>query len=296
MDSTHGSGLDQATEDLISRLYLQDALQIEDAVDYFESGKGKSRELTDEELAFQLQNGELKDESRRYSDNRMAMSLATAVHTDGQILTDILLDEERAASGRAIKTPQAEFSAAAALRKQKPVGLRSCVACDDCMKPDNTLHAPCGHEYCRSCIEGLYNASLTDETLFPPRCCGQHIDIRIARTFLKSDLLERYEKKRIELETPNKTYCHFLKCSAFINTSCLKGQVATCPECNRKTCTSCKSQAHTGDCLDDPATQQLFATAKVNGWQRCYSCQRLVELDHGCNHMVLVRLICPLSY
>ncbi|PVH71728.1 hypothetical protein DL98DRAFT_387736, partial [Cadophora sp. DSE1049] len=31
--------------------------------------------------------------------------------------------------------------------------------------------------------------------------------------------------------------------------------------------------------------QQVLQAADENGWQRCYSCRRLVELDIGCNHI-----------
>lgn len=44
-------------------------------------------------------------------------------------------------------------------------------------------------------------------------------------------------------------------------------------------------QEHTGDCLNDPATQQLLAVAQENGWQRCYSYWRMGELEIGCNHI-----------
>lgn len=48
---------------------------------------------------------------------------------------------------------------------------------------------------------------------------------------------------------------------------------------------NCKARAHTGDCLNDPATRKLIAVAQENGWQRCYSCWRMVELEIGCNHI-----------
>ncbi|CAK96785.1 uncharacterized protein An08g11650, partial [Aspergillus niger] len=35
----------------------------------------------------------------------------------------------------------------------------------------------------------------------------------------------------------------------------------------------------------DSESHGKVATAQENGWQRCFSCWRMVELDHGCNHM-----------
>ncbi|KAL2808002.1 hypothetical protein BJX63DRAFT_410661, partial [Aspergillus granulosus] len=75
-----------------------------------------------------------------------------------------------------------------------------------------------------------------------------------------------------------------LECS----TAHINGEVATCPDCGHTTCTNCKGRVHTGDCPNDTSMQQLLATAQENGWQRCYSCWRMVELDHVCNHMTFV--------
>ncbi|KAE8307822.1 hypothetical protein BDV41DRAFT_553263 [Aspergillus transmontanensis] len=328
-------GVDQSTADLIVQL------QLEDAGFYFESSKGKTREPTDEELAFQLQNEELESVSQFLVDRRMAMSFAAAVQADGNILDDSVLEEKNAVKDRNIahrwtedgcslapgdhqahpeesttlddetldklqilymfglegyknnhgvgiareETGQAESSAWAAQRSRQSIPLHRCVACRDEVEFVNIARVPCRHEYCRSCLEDLFNASMTDESLFPPRCCRQPINVNIARIFLKADLIQRYEKKKIEFETPNRTYCYVPECSTFINTSHIEGEVATCPSCSRTTCTSCKGRAHIGDCPNDSGMQHLLALAQENAWQRCYACWRLVELVHGCNHM-----------
>ena len=332
--------IDQSTADLIVRL------QLEDAGFYFESSKGKSREPTDEELAFQLQNEELKGVSQFLLDRRMAMSFAAAVQADGDLLDDSALQEENAAKDRDLarrwtddgcalapvdhqanvestdlddetldklqilymsglegykdprdvriareETEQAESSTWAAQCGRQSIPLHRCVACRDEVEFVNIARVPCRHEYCRSCLEDLFNSSMTDESLFPPRCCRQPINVGIARIFLKYDLIQRYEKKKIEFETPNRTYCYTPECSTFINTSHIEDEVATCPNCSRTTCTSCKGRAHLGDCPSDSATQDLLALAQESGWQRCYSCWRLVELVHGCNHMTWVAFL-----
>ncbi|KAM5432083.1 hypothetical protein MferCBS31731_007584 [Microsporum ferrugineum] len=334
---------DQPTVDLIIQLQLQDAGL------YFESRKGKSQELTDEELAFQLQNEEFESMCQFLSDRRMATSFAAAVQADGRVLADNQLEEERAVKDRDIarhltkdgypvkaedrqsnpesvalddetlaklrilfvsgsegyddansmETPvdeigQAESSTHAAkrTRQSQPI-LRCCIACREETEFVNVARVPCGHEYCRPCLGDLFKASMIDESLFPPRCCQQPIVLDIARIFLKSDLVHSYEKKKVEFETPNRTYCYSSRCLAFIPPSFIEDDVATCPDCGSTTCTTCKERAHTGDCPNDTPTQQLLATAQENGWQRCYSCWRVVELNHGCNHMTLVTLCFP---
>ncbi|PYH42936.1 BRcat and Rcat domain-containing protein [Aspergillus saccharolyticus JOP 1030-1] len=327
------SGIDQLTFDLIVQLQLQDADL------YFESSKGKSRDPTDEELAFQLQNEEWGNISQYLQDRRMAMSFAAAVQADGHVLAETLVEEENASKDRTIAhqwtedgcvmpsneldlVPEAlddetlaklqilyvnnmedyntigdldttdcenecaESSAQAIRRASRSLPrARRCVACREPTDFVNVVRAPCRHEYCRSCLADLFKASMTDESLFPPRCCRQPINLTIARIFLDSALVDQYEKKKVEYETPNRTYCYSSNCGAFINMSYIDGEAATCPDCGHTTCTNCKRRAHTGDCPDDTALQQLLVTAQQNGWQRCFSCWRMVELDHGCNHM-----------
>ncbi|KAE8155375.1 hypothetical protein BDV40DRAFT_307126 [Aspergillus tamarii] len=267
--------IDQSTADLIVRL------QLEDAGFYFESSKGKSREPTDEELAFQLQNEELKGVSQFLLDRRMAMSFAAAVQADGDLLDDSALQEENAAKDRDLarrwtddgcalapvdhqanvestdlddetldklqilymsglegykdprdvriareETEQAESSTWAAQCGRQSIPLHRCVACRDEVEFVNIARVPCRHEYCRSCLEDLFNSSMTDESLFPPRCCRQPINVGIARIFLKYDLIQRYEKKKIEFETPNRTYCYTPECSTFINTSHIEDELS----------------------------------------------------------------------
>ena len=50
-------------------------------------------------------------------------------------------------------------------------------------------------------------------------------------------------------------------------------------------CAICKGALRVGNCPRDEAAQQELRLAQANGWQRCYSCRRVVELNYGCNHM-----------
>lgn len=79
---------DQATADLILKL------QLEDAGVYFDTSKGKSRDPTDEDIAFRLQQEELEDTSHFLNDKRMARSIAAAVQADGQTIASSDLEEK----------------------------------------------------------------------------------------------------------------------------------------------------------------------------------------------------------
>lgn len=170
-------------------------------------------------------------------------------------------------------------------KNAKKTALRQCVSCLERFEFYDVTRAPCSHEYCRECLRKLFSQSLTDESLFPPRCCNQPIPAETNRIFLSSKLVGEYQAKKLELDTPNRTYCHQPSCSTFIPPPFIHNDVGNCVRCNEKTCIICKSASHEGDCPEDPAVQELLQVATENGWQRCYSCHRLVELRHGCHHI-----------
>lgn len=163
---------------------------------------------------------------------------------------------------------------------------RRCVACHEHKKFFDVIAAPCQHEYCRTCLQELFEASLSDESLFPPRCCRRDISPQSVEIFLTGALKERFQQKLIEYNTRDRTYCHQPACSAFISGQNVEDEVAKCSVCSSHTCTICKAASHDGrDCPNDTTLQQMLDLAESQGWRRCYSCGRMVELDTGCNHM-----------
>ncbi|KAG6368555.1 hypothetical protein INS49_002768 [Diaporthe citri] len=170
----------------------------------------------------------------------------------------------------------------------RPKKVRPCLICTESFAFHDLARLPCAHEYCRGCLQELFTKSLTDETLFPARCCRKNIpvtEIQI-QIFLGGQLVGKYLAKKVEMETPNRTYCHRPACSTFVPRQGIKNDIATCPKCHDKTCSICKAAAHKGtDCPKDEAAQQLLDLAKEQGWKQCYACNKLVELTVGCNHM-----------
>ncbi|KAK3345570.1 hypothetical protein B0H65DRAFT_425427, partial [Neurospora tetraspora] len=163
---------------------------------------------------------------------------------------------------------------------------RECVICRDHFRSDEVATVPCHHDYCRPCLVSLFTAAMTDESLFPPRCCSKPINLDQCRFLLGPQLVGRFLAKKLEFETPNRTYCSQPTCSFFIPPLFIRQDVATCVKCGHKTCGLCRGQAHTGtDCPGDPAAQEVLAMAEREGWKRCHSCKRMVELKYGCNHI-----------
>ncbi|KAL7960297.1 hypothetical protein V8C34DRAFT_321520 [Trichoderma compactum] len=160
-----------------------------------------------------------------------------------------------------------------------------CVACMADVPFFETLQCPCSHEYCRVCIAKLFKAAMSDESLFPPRCCGQSIPLGVNQIFLPAELVREYRAKELEYSTPNRTYCYWPSCSTFIPQQSIQGDTAVCIKCRKKTSTICKGKSHKDHCPEDTATLDLLRIASENGWQRCYSCRTLVDLSTGCNHI-----------
>ncbi|KAL4731630.1 hypothetical protein ACLX1H_000606 [Fusarium chlamydosporum] len=90
---------------------------------------------------------------------------------------------------------RAESSSWAASRK--PSQTRECIACGDQFPPLALSRSPCSHEYCRGCLVSLVQGSLKDESLFPPRCCGQHIPIKSGRWF-SPELVGKFKAKKLD--------------------------------------------------------------------------------------------------
>lgn len=165
---------------------------------------------------------------------------------------------------------------------------RRCICCHEDKVFFDVVRVPCRHEYCRDCLKELFQASINDEFLFPPKCCKEPILLDPVRIFINSDLAKTYEKKKVEYETPNRTYCFSPNCSAFMPTHTIKDGIAKCQECQCRTCTVCKQAEHFGPCIDQEGDRQVLQLAEELDWQSCAECWTLVELTVGCNHIRFV--------
>ena len=166
-------------------------------------------------------------------------------------------------------------------------GLRIiCVSCGDSKNETLILETPCQHHYCNDCIVNLFQAATTDESLFPPRCYQQPVPPEDALEFLPAGFTEEFRAKEEEFSTSNRTYCCVAECSTFIcQENITDDGLASCPKCHAATCAKCKTAHHEGECQGDADIELVKRMAQEHGWQTCYSCQRIIELGTGCNHM-----------
>ncbi|KAK5123559.1 hypothetical protein LTR85_002597 [Meristemomyces frigidus] len=164
--------------------------------------------------------------------------------------------------------------------------LFQCAACNGHFNADDCYQVNCEHYYCDGCLAELFRGATTDESLYPPRCCGDTIPYEDISIFLPKELREHFEGKREELDDTNRLYCRVPTCSAYIGVGLRFGDAGTCVKCDAKTCVHCKNAAHAGDCAQDQATQDTLKLATEEGWKKCPKCERMIELTFGCNHMI----------
>jgi len=166
-----------------------------------------------------------------------------------------------------------------------PIEMAECVSCRVRYPTTDIARCPCSHRYCDLCLGELFQASMVDESLFPPRCCRQPIPVDDIRNFLGPKLVGQFLAKKLEYETPNRTYCHVPECSAFVPPDFVEADIAICFKCTAQTCAICKAATHEGECPQDEEAQAVLRLAEEKAWQRCSACRRVVELLQGCNHI-----------
>ncbi|KAI4100729.1 MAG: hypothetical protein LQ339_005407 [Xanthoria mediterranea] len=93
-----------------------------------------------------------------------------------------------------------------------------CTACMSPILPSDLIHLSCDHNYCMECTMRLFTTAMTDETLFPPQCCGISIPLANVRSEVDAEFEEAFKKRQVELSTPasERTYCASQTCSFFL--------------------------------------------------------------------------------
>ena len=161
-----------------------------------------------------------------------------------------------------------------------------CSSCFEKFPSHEVFVTKCEHSYCHPCLTQLFELSMVDESLFPPRCCGLPIALSAVQGIVGSQLIRQAEKKDVERATLDRVYCSNPSCSTFILPEDIDGNNVTCSECQGVTCVECKKSAHSGNCvLVDEDREQVLRMAAENCWKTCPRCHNLIELRQGCNHI-----------
>jgi len=103
-----------------------------------------------------------------------------------------------------------------------------------------------------------------------------------------------YTDKHAEFTAKDPLYCPLSSCSMLLSTDISNlratgAETKICESCSTSVCMTCRQSHPTSTiCPEDAASLAVVELAREEGWQRCTSCSRYVELRQGCNHMTCV--------
>ncbi|KAI9057173.1 hypothetical protein FKP32DRAFT_1607597 [Trametes sanguinea] len=151
--------------------------------------------------------------------------------------------------------------------------VRSAVICYICRETISgaIIRLRCQHTFDTACIRELYSKATTDESAFPPKCCGGPLDFQHLEPYLDEALKATYKQKAYEFSIPNRVYCSNARCAAFLGVA-FSGPFAVelpCSRCASSTCARCKERAHPGKECHLYSDEKVLELGKEQGWQRC---------------------------
>ena len=157
--------------------------------------------------------------------------------------------------------------------------------------------ASCGHSYCHNCARHCL-ATAAETKHFPLLCvanegrCGTPIPIPIIQQFLIpqafNELLEVAFVQYIERHQQEYRYCSTADCVQMYRCDPNATEAIKCPSCLTLTCPACHEAGHDGQRCGHIIAEEERLTddfAAEQGFQRCPSCNVLLEKISGCNHV-----------
>jgi len=169
----------------------------------------------------------------------------------------------------------------------------NCTMCRESVLETQLAELPgCEHLTCSDCANTMFLMAAKSEGSWPPTCCRREIPLGAVQGFVTKETEETFNKRVFEWTTAprDRLYCHERTCSEFIPPSQIDHEhgAGRCPACSRETCVRCKCTRHEEDCSNnepDPNDVLFEALKKEEKWAACPTCERVVDLKHGCNHM-----------
>ena len=160
-----------------------------------------------------------------------------------------------------------------------------CSVCREAVHPHAAVRLACNDVYCKSCLKSTFLRVTKDESLFPPKCHRQAIDISLIEASFSVEELITYRRAEMEFTSTDRVYCASPECATFISPLHRTAKCASCEICGAETCMRCKALAHDGLCQSDETRQSLLSLANERGWKSCVGCGEIVARDEGCDHM-----------
>ncbi|TFK68214.1 hypothetical protein BDN72DRAFT_898332 [Pluteus cervinus] len=186
-------------------------------------------------------------------------------------------------------TGETKASGATTLAPVRLTG-HNCAVCQDPIRGFE-YRAPCGDYYDKECLVELFTLATQDESLYPPRCCRQHIPVDKVLPLMSPDAARKFRDKATEFGTLKRVYCAVPSCSRFLGPEHDGGRLSPpyypCPACRNHTCTKCKGNyaGPSHGCGASNDEREVLSLGQQEGWARCPGCNQLIELHMGCYHM-----------
>ena len=162
--------------------------------------------------------------------------------------------------------------------------VEQCHTCFEDQVPGYTF--VCQHAQCIPCTRRLFQVALRDKTILPLRCCKTPIDMNLAIQLLKEEDAQLLLQRVAEINAKNKLFCP--TCSTFHNLDLVDLTLSKNRQCacGRMICLQCKTLAHPHlACQENTSDESVLQLALAKKWQRCPSCEIMIERQSGCNHM-----------
>ncbi|KEY67022.1 hypothetical protein S7711_04704 [Stachybotrys chartarum IBT 7711] len=147
---------------------------------------------------------------------------------------------------RASSATEGESAAVKAWREAVNSEPVPCSVCHKTQRRDQITQVLCGHDFCRECLDTLFNDSLAPEALFPPHCCDQPIHLRSVESSLPMALCNDVGIKEAGCGLSKGVYCCESSCGRYIPPERIHygASMAFCAYCRIVTCLCCKELYH----------------------------------------------------
>lgn len=178
-------------------------------------------------------------------------------------------------------------------------------------EPNEPLLLPCGHSYCKLCLQHLLRAASSNPASSVVTCvkettgdntkvqtCGAGIPTPVFRMLLapaeEEDLLKATFLSHIHSRPQEFHYCPSPDCQIVYRQG-EDGTVLRCPSCISRICASCHVEFHEGQTCEDYRDYKSGGNEAFHKWREehgakpCPSCGAVLEKNGGCNHMTCAR-------
>jgi len=168
-----------------------------------------------------------------------------------------------------------------------------CHICLDDVPLSMFHEAPCGHNYCKTCLQSHYRVKTKDGDVLKVSCidpdCERLIEPDEILTFLTDPDLKakflKFREEKLAMLTPNLRFCCKPDCPGKMTGSRIQRKL-TCPVCSTQICFNCSQPWHGYFVGCNQNVDIGFSKWALNkDVQKCPKCRMGIEKDDGCNHM-----------